>query len=223
MVGEDFLGLRGIASELGISSLSVPKKLLRPKGGRMGPGSSLPYVEPLLAFYFFVPHPRRLCFFSAEANRWSLLHPSRRRRYSNHSNRRGWKTKLSGSYDRSTSLGSRPLHNLKLLPQSPHPPPQMEPPGSDRQCKPSQGSFYRHPSPFQQYHSRLCNNFYNLNHQQYSSSKTTCQAPLKQRWVRLGRSLVGSRQTPRRRRSRRRRKTPHYLELVVAVAASLVS
>ncbi|KAF9783848.1 hypothetical protein BJ322DRAFT_1007972 [Thelephora terrestris] len=42
MVGEDFLGLRGIASELGISSLSVPKKLLRPKGGRMGAGSSLP-------------------------------------------------------------------------------------------------------------------------------------------------------------------------------------
>lgn len=63
MVGEDFLGLRGIASELGISSLSVPKKLLRPKGGRMGPGSSLPYVEPLLAFYFVVPHPHRLWFF----------------------------------------------------------------------------------------------------------------------------------------------------------------
>lgn len=44
MVGEDFLGLRelGIASELGISNLSVPKKLLRPKGTRMGAGSSLP-------------------------------------------------------------------------------------------------------------------------------------------------------------------------------------
>ena len=49
MYGEDFLGLRelGIASELGVSSLSVPKKLLRPKGARMGAGSSLPCVEPL--------------------------------------------------------------------------------------------------------------------------------------------------------------------------------
>ena len=51
MFGEDFLGLRelGITSELGVSTLSVPKKLLRPKGTRMGAGSSLPYVKPLLA------------------------------------------------------------------------------------------------------------------------------------------------------------------------------
>lgn len=62
MFGEDFLGLRelGIASELGVSNLSVPKKLLRPKGARMGPGSSLPYVETLLmpyllAYSFMVP------------------------------------------------------------------------------------------------------------------------------------------------------------------------
>ena len=50
MYGEDFLGLRelGIASELGVSSLSVPKKLLRAKGGRMGAGSSLPYVQAAL-------------------------------------------------------------------------------------------------------------------------------------------------------------------------------
>ena len=56
MFGEDFLGLRelGIASELGVSSLSVPKKLLRPKGARMGAGSSLPY-EPLLVFCI-LPH-----------------------------------------------------------------------------------------------------------------------------------------------------------------------
>jgi len=43
-VGEDFLGLRelGITSELGVSSLSIPKKLLRPKGARIGAGNTLP-------------------------------------------------------------------------------------------------------------------------------------------------------------------------------------
>ena len=53
MFGEDFLGLRelGITSELGVSTLSVPKKLLRPKGARMNAGSSLPYVEPPLRLY----------------------------------------------------------------------------------------------------------------------------------------------------------------------------
>ena len=62
MFGEDFLGLRelGITSEVGVSSLSVPKKLLRPKGARVGAGSSLPYVEPLpvpnfLAHSFMIP------------------------------------------------------------------------------------------------------------------------------------------------------------------------
>lgn len=56
MFGEDFLGLRelGIASELGVSSLSVPKKLLRPKGARTGAGSSLPYVDAFLVFYLVV-------------------------------------------------------------------------------------------------------------------------------------------------------------------------
>ena len=65
MFGEDFLGLRelGIASELGVSSLSVPKKLLRPKG-RMGPGSSLPYVELLI-------------FFGSFTHRWCLYLPYR--------------------------------------------------------------------------------------------------------------------------------------------------
>ena len=55
MFGEDFLGFRelGIASEFGVSSLSVPKKLLRPKGARMGAGSSLPYVQLLVVFYQF--------------------------------------------------------------------------------------------------------------------------------------------------------------------------
>ena len=67
MFGEDFLGLRelGIASELGVSSLSVPKKLLRPKGGRTGAGSSLPYVKPFLVFYLLthstVVPPSALC------------------------------------------------------------------------------------------------------------------------------------------------------------------
>lgn len=57
MFGEDFLGLRelGITSELGVSTLSVPKKLLRPKGARMNAGSSIPYVEQLLGFYL-LPH-----------------------------------------------------------------------------------------------------------------------------------------------------------------------
>jgi len=53
MFREDFLGLRefGIASELGVSNLSVPERLLRPKGVRMGAGSSLPYVEIFLVLY----------------------------------------------------------------------------------------------------------------------------------------------------------------------------
>lgn len=53
MFGEDFLGLRelGITSELGVSNLSVPKKLLRAKGQRMGPGNSLPYVDSVLVSF----------------------------------------------------------------------------------------------------------------------------------------------------------------------------
>jgi len=57
MFREYFLGLGevGIASELGVSSLSVPEKLLRPKEARTGAGSSLPYAEFFLVFYLLCP------------------------------------------------------------------------------------------------------------------------------------------------------------------------
>lgn len=50
-LGEDFLGLKelGIASEFGLSSLSVPKKLLRNKKG-VKP-AFVPYVFCFLAFF----------------------------------------------------------------------------------------------------------------------------------------------------------------------------
>lgn len=45
--GEDFLGLRelGIAAEFGLSSLSVPKKLLKNKGKGAAPGAASAYVS----------------------------------------------------------------------------------------------------------------------------------------------------------------------------------
>ena len=56
MFRENFLGLRefGIASELGVSSLFVPEKLLRSKGAGTAAGSSLPYAEIFLVFYLVV-------------------------------------------------------------------------------------------------------------------------------------------------------------------------
>jgi len=56
MFRENFLGLRefSIASELGVSNLSVPEKLLRSKGARTGAGSSSPYAEIILVFYLII-------------------------------------------------------------------------------------------------------------------------------------------------------------------------
>jgi len=228
MFGEDFLGLRelGIASELGVSSLSVPKKLLRPKGARMGAGSSLPYVEPLLVFYplaYSSMTPLR-----TEANRWNLRHPSHHHPHSSHSSRRGWKTKSLDSCDPSSSLVSIPSHNLRPLLPNPYLPrivPQR--PKALRHFNkyhPSWGSCCSHLHHFQHYRNRLCSNLHSLNRHQYSSSRTTSQAWPKQRWDPSGRSPAGNRRTLPRRRKRRRRKTPRCLGLVVlAAAASLVS
>lgn len=54
MLGEDYLGLRelGIAAEFGMSSLSIPKRLLK---GKKGKGVVAAYVlSCFLAFVFFV-------------------------------------------------------------------------------------------------------------------------------------------------------------------------
>ena len=182
MYGEDFLGLRelGITSELGVSSLSVPKKLLRAKGARMGPGSSLPCVDPA-----FVSSARSLIYGTpvclTGASRWSLLHPSHHLPHSSHSSQRGWKTKLSDSYDLSTSLVSMPSHNLKpLLPNLHFPPPMVPPlPETLRHLNiypPSQGSCYNLHTPFQRCYHRLRNSLYNLNHQQCLPLRTIRQA-----------------------------------------------
>ncbi len=58
-IGEDFLGLRelGIASEFGLSSLSIPKRLLKGKKNAKGPnatyGSLSPPLPPLLTCPFY--------------------------------------------------------------------------------------------------------------------------------------------------------------------------
>ena len=172
MYGEDFLGLRelGITSELGVSTLSVPKKLLRAKGARMGAGNSLPYVEPAL-----VSTAHSLTYGTSirpsGASQWSLRHPSPHHLHSSHSNRRGWKTKLLDSYDPSTRLVLMPSHNLKPPLQNLSPP-RMVPQRSETLrhpniYPPSQGSYYSLPTPFQHCYPRLRNSLYNLNHQQY--------------------------------------------------------
>ena len=225
MFGEDFLGLRelGIASELGVSTLSVPKKLLRAKA-RMGAGNSLPYVEPL-----FVSSPRLLTYrtfiHTVEASPWNLRHPSHHHLHSSHSSQRGWKTKLLDFCDPSSNPVSMPSHKLRLLPQNPRSPPRTAPQYLEslrhrNLHQPSQGSCCSHLSPFQHYHNPPPINLHRLNNHQYSPFQTMCQPRPKRRWGLSGRSLVGNRRTLARRNPRRR-KTPRYPELV-AVAASPV-
>jgi hypothetical protein len=194
MFGEDFLGLRelGIASELGVSSLSVPKKLLRPKGARMGAGGSLPYVETLL-----MPHVLACSFVvppscPTEANQRNRRLLFRRHPHSPHSNQRGWKTKSSVSCGLTTSLASTLLHSLKSLPPNPCPPPRMvsqrsgalRPPNLRRL---SQASCYSCLSPTQHCPDpkrRSRNNLRSRNHQQYLLFRTMCQLWPKRRWGR---------------------------------------
>ena len=227
MVGEDFLGLRelGIASELGISNLSVPKKLLRPKGTRMGAGNSLPYVKSSFSFSSVVHLPATFVS-PAEPSQRSLHRPTHHHLHLSHSSRREWKTESSDYYDHSTSPVSMLWRSLKPPLPSPRLP-RMVPSRSEahQQCKlhqPSQGSCYNHPSPFQLCHSRLGNRLHSPGHQQYSSFQTTYQVLLKQRWDLLGKLPAGNRRT-HPRRNRRRRKIPPHLEPVVAPAAFLAS
>ena len=223
MYGEDFLGLRelGITSELGVSTLSVPKKLLRAKGTRMGAGSSLPYVEPAL------DHSARLFTYGTsvrhtETSRWNLRHRSRPHLRSSHSSQRGWKTKLLDSYGLSTSLVSMPSHNLKPVLPNLHSPPRMV----LQRCTLPHPNLY-HPSqascyiPFQRYRNRPCSTLHNINHRHYSPFRTIRQARPKRRWDLSGRSLAGNRRTPPRRRNRKRRKNQRSPAL--AAAASMES
>ena len=227
MYGEDFLGLRelGITSELGVSSLSVPKKLLRAKGARMGAGNSLPYVDPA-----FVSSARSLTYgISARptgASRWSLHHHSHRPLHSSHSSQRGWKTKLLDSYDLSTSLVSIPSHNPKPFLPNPHSLPRVVSQLSETLrhlniYPPSQGSCYNLLTPFQHCYHQLRNSLHNLNHQQCSPFRTTRRARPRRRWDLSGRSLAGSRRTLLRRRSKRKRKSQRCpAPAVVGVAAA---
>ena len=212
MFGEDFLGLRelGITSELGVSNISIPKKLLRPKGTRMGTGTSLPYVKPLLVFLVCpLICATRIC--SAEASQRNLPHPSLPLLRLSHSSQHGWNPKLLDYCDHTTSLVSTPLHNLKWLHPNPLSLPQRLPRRSEalRNYKLhhlSPDNCCNYPSIFQHYLSRLSNNLRDLNHHQYSYFQTMHQPLLKQRWARSGRSPAGNRQTPPRRRNKRRRK-----------------
>lgn len=232
MFGEDFLGLRelGIASELGVSSLSVPKKLLRPKGARVGAGSSLPYVETVLAPFllacsFMVP-----LFRHAEVNQQNRRLLFHRHPPSLRSNQRGWKTKSSVSCGPTTRLASILLHSLKSSPPNTCPLPQMvsQRPGALRPPtlhRLSQASFCSRLSPIQhhsnpklQFHSNL----HSRNHQQYPPFRTMCQLWPKPRWDHSDRSLVGNLRTLLRRRKRGKRRILHYLHLVAAAEVFLV-
>ena len=221
--GDDFLGLRelGVASELRVSTLSVPKELPRAKA-RMGTGNSLPYVKPL-----FVSSPRLFTFIrTVETSLWNFRHPSHRHLHSSHSSQRGWKTKLLDFCVPSSSPVSMPSRRLKLLPQNPHSPPRTAPQYLESLRHPNlhrsfQGSCCSHLSPFQHYRNPPPINLHHLNNHQYSPFQTMCQPRPKRRWGLSGRSLVGNRRTLARRNPRRR-KTPRSPELA-AVAASPVS
>ena len=225
MVGEDFLGLRelGIASELGMSGLSIPKKLLRPKA-KTGAGSSLPYVESTAGAFLTYPLTDDFPVHPAEPSRQNPHHLSHRPPRSSHSNQHGWKTKSLDYCDHTTSLALMPSHNPKLPSQDPHLSPQMVQLRLEalRLCKAHrlfQDCCCNHLSPFHRYHTRPYNSLHNLIHRQHLSFQTMCPPLLKQRWVRSGRSPVGSRRILPQRRNQRRRRTLRYLEPVAVVVA----
>jgi hypothetical protein len=87
-LGDDFLGLRelGIAAELGLSSLTIPKKLLKGKS-RGAAGAAIEYVLSIQSLYFSFnsislseqnpknrhPHIRhRLRYFLSRARMWAI-------------------------------------------------------------------------------------------------------------------------------------------------------
>ena len=197
MVGEDFLGLRelGIASELGISNLSIPKELLRPKGTRMGAGSSLPYVKSSFSFSLVVHLPTTFVF-PAEPSQQSLHRPTHHHLHLSHSSRQEWKAESSGYYDHSTSPVSMLWRSLRPPLPTPRLLRMVQSRSETRQQRklhqPSQGSCYNHPSPFQLCHSRLGNRLRNPSHQRYSSFQTTYQLLLKQGRDLLGKSPAGN-------------------------------
>jgi hypothetical protein len=128
--GDDFLGLRelGIADEYGLSSLTIPKRLLSGKSKGESKLSSSTYVS-------HIPSHTPIHNCQKGQTRQSHHHHSRRRRHSYHSIRRRWKIKsvFSSLFINNVLLCSLPLllqlfhhyHNLfspmQLPPQLPSP------------------------------------------------------------------------------------------------------